>query len=127
MEKIFVHDQISFEVTAGVTIEEFNEKYNQLVYYLKDKYGYITDVNIRCHTYEYNNGENYEEVIDINYKRYETDEEFERRKLRDEFLKNEQKEREIKLMSQYIQSYKTEALEIINNLNPDKYEKDRRD
>lgn len=117
MEKVFVHDQISFEVTSGVTIEEFNDKYNKLLKEVKDKYGYITNIKIKCESYEYNDGENYVEQINICYSRYETDEEFERRKDWNEFLKNEQKEREIKLMKQYIQSYKTEALEIINNLS----------
>ena len=56
MERKLKEDSIQFEVTSRVTIEEFNEKYNQLVYYLKDKYGYITDVKISCHSYEYNDG-----------------------------------------------------------------------
>lgn len=37
MEKQLKKDRVQFNVTSGVTIEEFNEKYNQLVYYLKDK------------------------------------------------------------------------------------------
>lgn len=93
MKKHLKQDHVQFTVTSGVTIEEFNEKYNQLVYYLKDKYGDITDVTISCHTYEYNDGANYEEVIDINYKRYETDEEFKNRIKRTEYYQNEQKKK----------------------------------
>lgn len=117
MEKILKEDSIQFEVTSRVTIEEFNEKYNQLVYYLKDKYGYITDVTISCHSYEYNDGDGYEEVIDINYKRYETDEEFIRRTNWTKMRMSEQEERELKLLKQYMESHKDEAVKYMKELN----------
>lgn len=117
MEKILKEDSVQFEVTSGVTIEEFNEKYNRLVWFLKDKYGYITDVKIGCHTYEYNDGENYEEVIDINYKRYETDEEYIRRNNLSKIQKSEQEAREHKLLKQYIESHKDVAVKYMKELN----------
>lgn len=120
MEKQLKEDRIQFNVTSGVTIEEFNEQYNQLVYYLKDKYGYITDVKIRCHTYEYNDGENYEEVIDIIYKRYETDDELIRRTNWTQMRKAEQEERELKLLKQYIELHTDEAIKYINSLTKNK-------
>lgn len=116
MEKQLKEDRIQFNVTSGVTIEEFNEKYNQLIYYLKDKYGYITDVKISCHSYEYNDGEDYEEVIDIIYKRYETDEELICRTNWTQMRKAEQEERELKLLKQYIESHTDEAIKYINSL-----------
>ena len=116
MEKILKDDNVQFEVTSGITIEEFNEKYNQLIWFLKDKHGYITDIKISCHSYEYNDGENYEEVIDINYKRYETDEEFERRKNWIECRKKDQNERELKLLKEYIEKYPDIATKYMNEL-----------
>ena len=118
MEKQLKEDCVQFNVTSGVTIEEFNEKYNQLVYYLKDKYGYITDVKISRNSYEYNDGEDYEEVINniIIYKRYETDEEFIRRTNWAQMRKAEQEERELKLLKQYIELHTDEAIKYINSL-----------
>lgn len=116
MEKQLKEDRVQFNVTYGITIEEFNEKYNQIVYYLKDKYGYITDVKISCHSYEYNDGEDYEEVIDIIYKRYETDEEFENRKNWIEYRKSEQERINNEKMKEYINSHTDEAIKYIKEL-----------
>lgn len=116
MEKILKDDRVQFEVTSGVTIEEFNEKYNQLVWFLKDKYGYITDVKISCHSYEYNDGENREDVIDINYKRYETDEEFERRADWAESLAIRQKEHDLDKLKECIEKYPEMAIKYMNEL-----------
>lgn len=117
MEKLLKQDYRSFDISEGITIEEFNDKYNQIISQLKDKYGYITDIKIHCDSGEYNDGENYYEDIEIHFKRYETDEEFKRRKDLNELLDNKRKEKEITLMKEYIQSHKTEALEFMNNLN----------
>lgn len=117
MEKLLKQDYRSFDISEGITIEEFNDKYNQIISQLKDKYGYITDIKIHAECGTYNYGEDYFEEIEIKYKRYETDEEFENRKYWQEYRKREQKEKEIKLMKQYIQSHKNEALEIINSLS----------
>ena len=117
MDKVLKEDSVQFEVTSGVTIEEFNEKYNQLVWFLRDKYGYITDVKISCHTYEYNDGEDYEEVIDITYKRYETDEEFKHRTNWSKIRKSEQEKRELELLKQYMESHKDEAVKYMKELD----------
>lgn len=76
MEKLLKQDLISFDITKGITIEEFNDRYNECLKYLKDKYDYITDIKIHSDSGEYNDGEDHYEEIDIYYKRYETDEEF---------------------------------------------------
>lgn len=117
MEKVLRQDYISFDVSEGITIEDFNDKYNKLLKDVKDRYGYITDIKIHAVCGTYNYGEDYFEEIEIKFKRYETNEEFGKRKHWDEYRKNEQKRKEIELMKQYIQSHKDEALEIINNLN----------
>lgn len=113
MEKQLRHDSRSFNVTDGLTIEEFNEKYNQIISQLKEKYGYITDIKIHPECGTYNDGEDYYEEININYKRYETDEEFEKRKNWIEYRKKEQKETELTLMKQYIKSNPTDAIKYI--------------
>ena len=117
MEKLVKEDRTSFEISSGVSIEEFNDKYYKLLKDVKDKYGYITDIKIHCDSGEYNDGEDHYEDIEICFKRHETDEEFKRRKDWYELAKNKQKENEIRLMKEYIQSHKNEALEFINSLN----------
>ena len=117
MEKLLKQDQISFDITEGITIEEFNDKYNERLKYLKDKYGYITDIKIHSDSGEYNDGEDHYEEININYKRYETDEEFEKRKNWIEYRKIEQERIEIEKMKEYISSHKDEAIKYINSFN----------
>lgn len=116
MEKQIKSDFISFDVTKGITIEEFNDKYNKLLKEIKDKYGYITDVIIHAGSGTYNDGEDYYEEIDIRYNRYETDEEFERRKNWIEYRKSEQERIEIEKMKEYINSHTDEAIKYINSL-----------
>ena len=117
MEKILKTDCRSFDVTKGITIEDFNEKYNQIISNLKDKYGYITDIKIHAECDTYNDGEDYFEEININYKRYETDEEFERRVTLAKIQKSEKKEQELKLLKKYIESHKDEAVKYMKELN----------
>lgn len=90
MEKQLKQESRSFDVTKGITIEDFNKKYNQIISHLKDKYGYITDIKIHAECGTYNYDEDYYEEININYSRYETDEEFEFRTNRIETLKLQQ-------------------------------------
>lgn len=118
MEKQLKIDSKSFDVTSGVTIEEFNDKYNQIVSQLKDKYGYITDIKIYAECNQYNDCGDYveEEEISIKYKRYETDEEFERRKNWIEDCKIAEKRLEIEKMKKYISSHTEEAIKYINSL-----------
>ena len=117
MEKLLKQDQTSFDVTKGITIEEFNDKYNKILKEIKDKYGYITDIKIHSDSGEYNDGEDHYEVIDIYYKRYETDEEFEKRKNWIEYRKIELERIEIEKMKEYISSHTDEAIKYINGLS----------
>lgn len=117
MEKTLKTDCRSFDVTKGITIEEFNEKYKKILKEIKDKYGYISNIKIHAECGTYNDGEDYFEEININYSRYETDEEFEKRKNWVEYRNSEQERFEIEKMKEYIKSHKNEALEFMNNLN----------
>ena len=116
MHPILKDDNVSFEVTEGITIEELNDKYNQLVWHLRDKHGYITNIKIRCESHEYNDGENYVENICIYFKRYETDEEFERRKDWHKSLAARQKENDLKRLKEYIEKYPEIATKYIDEL-----------
>lgn len=116
MEKTLKTDCISFDVTSGITIEEFNDKYNKLLKEVKDKYGYITNIKIHAESGTYNDGEDYFEEINIRYSRYETDEEFEKRKNWIEYRKIEQERIEIEKMKEYINSHADEAIKYINSL-----------
>lgn len=117
MEKQLRKDCRSFDVTNGITIEEFNDKYKKILKQIKDRYGYITNIKIHAECGTYNDGEDYFEEIHINYSRYETDEEFERRINLTEMRKTEQKEREVKLLKQYIESNKDEVVKYMKELN----------
>jgi hypothetical protein len=116
MEKQLKQDCRSFDITKGMTIEEFNDKYNKILKQIKDKHGYITDVKIHAECGEYNDGEDYYEEININYKRFETDEEFERRKNWIECRKRDQNERELNLLKEYIEKYPEIANKYMNEL-----------
>lgn len=98
MEKRLKQDQILITIPSDITIEQLKKEYNNILKKVKDKSGYVTEINIY-------------------YKRYETDEEFKHRKYWAEYCKKEQKKKEIALMKEYIQAHKTEALEIVNSLS----------
>jgi hypothetical protein len=83
---------------------------------LKDKHGYITDIIIHANSYEYNDGEDYVEEINICYKRYESDEEFERRKNWHESMAIRQKENDLKKLKEYIEKYPDIATKYMSEL-----------
>jgi hypothetical protein len=116
MEKQLKTDCRSFDITEGITIEEFNDKYNQIIFQLKDKYGYITNIKIHPECGTYNDGEDYYEEINIRYSRYETDEEFEKRQNWIEHRNKEQKENELKNLKEYIEKYPDIANRYMNEL-----------
>lgn len=116
MEKQLKTDYMSFDITTGITIEEFNDEYNKIISQLKDKYGYISNIKIHADSGTYNDGEEYFEEISINYNRYETDDEFEKRNYWIEYKNKEQKENELKKLKEYIKKYPDIANEYMNEL-----------
>ena len=84
---------------------------------MKDKYGYITDVKLHTDCGRYNDGEDYFADVNIIYKRYETDEELMIRTNLAKMRKLEQEEQELKLLKQYIESHKDEAIKYMKELN----------
>lgn len=116
MEKQLKKDWRSFDVTKGITIEKFNDNYNKIISQLEDKYGHISDIKIYAETGYYNDDEDYFAQININYSRYETDEEFEKRNNWIEYRNKEQKETELKKLKEYIKKYPNIAYEYMNEL-----------
>ena len=116
MEKQLKTDYTSFDITSGITIEEFNNKYNKLISQLKDKYGHISNIKIHADSGTYNDGEDYFEEISINYSRYETDDEFEKRMNWIEYRNKEQTENELEKLKEYIKKYPDIANEYVNEL-----------
>lgn len=116
MEKTLKQDCRSFDITKGMTIEEFNDKYNKILKQIKDKHGYIANVKIHAECGEYNDGEDYYEEINIKYSRYETDEEFEKRKNWIEYRNKEQKKNDLKKLKEYIEKYPEIANRYMNEL-----------
>ena len=116
MEKQLKTDYKSFDITSGITIEEFNDKYNKIISQLKDKYGHISNIKIHADSGTYNDGEDYFEEISINYSRYETDDEFEKRKNWIEYRNKVQEENELEKLKEYIKKYPDIANEYVNEL-----------
>lgn len=116
MEKQLKTDYKSFDITSGITIEEFNDKYNKIISQLKDKYGHISNIKIHADSGTYNDGEDYFEEISINYNRYETDDEFEKRKNWIEYRNKVQEENELEKLKEYIKKYPDIANEYVNEL-----------
>lgn len=106
----------SFDVTRGITIEEFNDKYNKIISQLEDKYGKISNIQIYAESGYYNDDEDYFAQINVNFSRYETDDEFEKRTNWIEYRNKEQTENEIKKLKEYIKKYPDIANEYMNEL-----------
>jgi hypothetical protein len=118
MEKQLKTEYRSFDVTKGITIDEFNNKYNKIISQLEDKYGHISNIKIHADNGTHNlyGGEDYFEEININYSRYETDDEFEKRKNWIEYKDKLQKENELEKLKEYIKKYPDIANEYMNEL-----------
>lgn len=116
MKKQLKIDYRSFDVTKGITIEEFNDKYNKIISQLEDKYGKISNIKIYAESGTYNDDEDYFGQININYSRYETDDEFEKRKNWIEYRNKEQTENDLKKLKEYIKKYPDIAKEYMNEL-----------
>jgi methionine synthase II (cobalamin-independent) len=116
MEKLLKTEYRSFDVTKGITIDEFNDKYNKIISQLEDKYGHISNIKIYAESGTYNDDEDYFGLININYSRYETDDEFEKRANWIECRNKEQTENELKKLKEYIKKYPDIANEYMNEL-----------
>jgi hypothetical protein len=119
MEKInkkLIQDNVSIDVTGGVSFTELTNKYSEKVGELMSKYDNVKNIRVKCESHEYNDGENYVENLDIYFDRYETDEECERRISWQNFRKEEIEEKNIKLLKELIAKYPDKAFKYINDI-----------
>lgn len=112
MEKIIVRDDISFDITEGIYIEEFIKKYNEVTSKIMCEYELTSKFKIECDCGYYNDDENYYQSIIISFNRLETDDEFEKRKNQQECIRKNA----IKSLKQMIDNNKEEAVKYIKEL-----------
>ena len=117
MDKKIKQDSERIDITGGVSFSELTNSYSVVVANLIAKYGNIFDIFVTCESNEYNDGENYEEKFIINYKRYETDEEYQKRIDWQDYRKKEQEVCDIKKMKELISNYTNIAMDYINEIN----------
>jgi hypothetical protein len=89
LEKKIITDRVFINTTGGVTFEELTQKYNKEVEKFQKTYENVHDIVVSGEDYEYNDGENYEQVLRVSFKRLETDGEYKRRVDWFEFRKQE--------------------------------------
>ena len=119
MDKKIKQDSERIDITGGISFSELTNRYSEVVGNLMAKYENIHDIFVTCESYEYNDGENYAEEFIINYKRYETDEEYQKRINLLDYSKKVQEVCDIKKMKELISNYTNIAKDFINEINKD--------
>ena len=117
MDKIIKQDSERIDITGGVSFSELTNRYSEIVGELLANYDNVHDIYVECESYEYNDGENYAQEIIIYYKRYETDEEYQRRIDWQYYRKKDQEMCDIKKMKELISNYTNIAKDYINEIN----------
>lgn len=117
MDKKIKQDNVTIDISGGVSFSELTNRYSETVGKLFAKYDNVHDIFVTCESYEYNDGENYVQEIIIYYKRYETDEEYQKRIDWQEHRKKDQEECDIKKMKELISNYTNIAMDYINEIN----------
>lgn len=117
MNKKIKQDSVTIDISGGVPFSELTNRYSETVGELLAKYDNVHDIYVECESYEYNDGENYAQEIIIYYKRYETDEEYQNRIDRINYIKKEQEVCDIKKMKELISNYTNIAMDYINEIN----------
>lgn len=107
------HDYASIETTGCITFEKLTQKYNKKLEELHTKYENVHDVVVTCNSHEYNDGEDYIEELEIRFKRNETDEECKRRLDWQEFLAQENEEREKERLKELVTKYPDLTKELL--------------
>lgn len=114
MDKRIIEETIEIDVTGGVTFADLTNEYTKRVEALIAKYDNVHNIRVTCASYEYNDGEDFAEELVIRYKRYETNEEYEKRKTLSELATKQQVEKDIKHLKELIEKYSAIAKELIN-------------
>lgn len=89
LEKKIITDRVSIDTTRGITFEELTLKYNKEVEKLQKTYENVHDIVVYGEEYEYNDGEKFERLLCVSFKRLETDYEYKRRVAWFEYRKEE--------------------------------------
>lgn len=105
LEKKIINDRVFINTTGGVTFEELTQKYNKEVEKLKESYENVHDIIVCGEDYEYNDGESYEQVLRVSFKRLETDDEYKRRVDWFEFRKQENAKGEKAKLIELVKKY----------------------
>lgn len=112
LEKKNIKDRVSIDTTGGITFEELTQKYNKEVEKLQEKYDNVHDIVVYGTENEYNEGENFEQLLCIAFKRLETDDEYKRRVEWFEYRKTENTKGEKAKLMELVKKYPELAKEL---------------
>lgn len=113
MNKFMVTDYIEFDITGGISIDDFLSKYQEATSKALCEYEQVSNFEIECTSGYYNDGEEHYQSILVYFKRLETDDEFEDRKNKQKLVE----ERTINSLKNLIDNNKEEAVKYIKELN----------
>lgn len=113
MNKLIVTDYVEIDITGGISIDDFLSKYQEATSKALCEYEQVSDFKLECTSGYYNDGENHYESILVYFKRLETDDEVESRKVKINFAK----EHAINSLKRLIDDNKEEAVKYIKELN----------
>lgn len=109
-------DNVSIDVTGGISFDKLITKYSEKVGELISKYDNVNNIRVTCESNEYNDGEDYVQELVIYFDRYETDEEYKRRISWQNFRNAEIEDKNIKLLKELMTKYPDKALNYINDI-----------
>lgn len=114
MNKLIVSDYREFDITGGISIDEFLSKYKQITSKILCEYEQVSDFKIECSRddgYYSSDGKGYQSIL-VYFNRLETDAEFEFRKNQSNLMK----EYAINSLKKFIDNNKEEAVKYIKEL-----------
>lgn len=113
MNKLMVNDYVEIDITGGISIDEFLSKYQEVTSKVLCEYEQVSGFKLECTSGYYNDGENHYQSILVYFRRLETDDEFESRKIKINFAK----EHTINSLKRLIDDNKEEAVKYLKELN----------
>ena len=114
MDKLMITDYEEFDITGGISIDDFLSKYQEITSKVICEYEQVSNFKIQCTRDDgyYTNGEVYQGIL-VYFNRLETDEEAEIRKNQSNWIK----ESKINSLKKMIDNNKEEAVKYIKELN----------
>lgn len=114
MNKLIVTDYEEFDITGGISIDDFLSKFKEVISKVLCEYEQVSDFKIQCARddgYYRLDGEGYQSIL-VYFNRLETDEEFETRKNQQKWIK----ENATNSLKKLIDNNKEEAVKYIKEL-----------